>query len=326
LLGAFEACDEDNSGKIDAAELYAILRAVGSDITLEMTDAVIHECETLFEEQANIIASVRACSMFRLLSNREITKLVEHLEKVEYSAGQVIIQEGDTGAEMFLVESGVCIVTKTGVQNGAELRKYEAGDIFGERALLDSMARTASVTAMSPQVTLRKLSAANYQQMLRGNPLLKQRLRSQQADYLGELLRSVSFNRSLSDDQVAEIAAAAVPVDFQKDDVVIRELENGDCMYIVETGSLAVTKRDSGTAVLKTLLEGDYFGEVALMNEADTRRIATVTALSQCRLLKISKDSFDKILLNKKALKQMRKGIVDYSKGNDTRDRYVRVL
>jgi CRP-like cAMP-binding protein len=54
---------------------------------------------------------------------------------------------------------------------------------------------------------------------------------------------------------------------------------------------------------------------VALMNEGDSRRLATVTASSQCRLLKISKDVFDKILLNKKAQKEVRKRIVDYSKG-----------
>jgi CRP-like cAMP-binding protein len=288
---------------------------VGSDITPAMTEAVIHECEVLFEEQENIVASVRACSIFTHLSDREIMKLVKYLEKVEYSAGQIIIREGDTGAEMFLVENGICSVTKKGVQNGAELRRYEAGEIFGERALLASTARTASVTAMSPQVTLRMLSAANYQKMLRGNPLLNKHLRSQQADYLAGLLRSVSFSSSLSDDQVAEIAAAAVPEDFQNGDVVVREFDEGDCMYVVEMGTLAVTKRDSGTAILKTLLEGDYFGEVALMNEGDSRRLATVTASSQCRLLKISKDVFDKILLNKKAQKEVRKRIVDYSKG-----------
>ena len=90
-------------------------------------------------------------------------------------------------------------------------------------------------------------------------------------------------------------------------------------------GTLAVTKSDSGTAVVKTLLEGDYFGEVALMKEGDSRRLATVTASTQCRLLKISKETFDTILLNKKAQKEVRRRIVDYSRGN-AKNWYVGVL
>lgn len=325
LVGAFEACDEDNSGKIDAAELYAILRAVGSDITLSMTHAVIQECETLFEEQANITASIRACPMFANLADRQIAKLVRYMEKVQYSSGQAIIREGDTGAEMFMVETGVCAVTKEGVRGGAQLRKYEAGDTFGERALLDSAARSASVTAISPQVTLRKLSAATYKKLLRGNPLLNKQLNTQRASYSVALLRSVAFIRSsLNDDQVSEIAAAVIPQEFREGDVVVREFEEGDCMYIVESGSLAVTKGDTGT--VNTLLEGDYFGEVALMNKADNRRNATVTASSRCRLLTISKDTFDSILLNKKAQKEVRKRIVDYNTGRPAVNKYVQEL
>lgn len=313
LIGAFEACDEDNSGRIDAEELYAILCAVGSDITPAMTRTVINECEILFKELADVRANVRACPIFSHLSDRGIRKLVKYLERAEYSAGEVIVREGDTGSEMFMVETGVCSATKRDVQQGAELRRYQAGEIFGERALLDSTARTASVTAMSPQVTVRKLSAANYQKLLLGNPLLNKQLKTQQASYVVALLRSVLFIRSsLSEDQLVEIAAAIEAEDFRQGEVVVSESEAGDCMYIVETGTLEVTKINEGPEPIKILLEGDYFGEVALMDAENNRRSATVTASSECRLLKISKHTFDRILLNRKAQREVRKRIVDY--------------
>ena len=90
--------------------------------------------------------------MFANLSDREVTRLVGTLEKIVFSAGEVIITEGETGAEMYVLEEGVCSCTKQDVANGAELRKYEAGDVFGERALLQDERRLATITAASPEV------------------------------------------------------------------------------------------------------------------------------------------------------------------------------
>lgn len=61
----------------------------------------------------------------------------------EYSAGATIFEEGDPGNEMFAVRSGtVHIVFKNEVLN-----VIEAGDVFGEMALVDHQARSAKAVA-----------------------------------------------------------------------------------------------------------------------------------------------------------------------------------
>lgn len=60
--------------------------------------------------------------------------------------------------------------------------------------------------------------------------------------------------------------------------------ESGHCMYVILSGSVRVT---SGDITLATLLPGDFFGEVALVD--DGPRSADVTAAEPCELLCITR-------------------------------------
>jgi cAMP-dependent protein kinase regulator len=60
---------------------------------------------------------------------------------------------------------------------------------------------------------------------------------------------------------------------------VITEGDEGDCLYVIEIGSLACTKHFKGNAeptLLKTYVPGEGFGELALLYNAP--RAATITA------------------------------------------------
>jgi len=78
-------------------------------------------------------------------------------------------------------------------------------------------------------------------------------------------------------------------------DVVIREGDEGDAYYLVESGRCEVVRKVGGTdMVLAELKAGDAFGEEALV--AHARRNATVTMKTQGVLLKLGKDDFDALL------------------------------
>lgn len=64
--------------------------------------------------------------------------------------GEVIVREGDDGDSYYVIESGSVRVT----QRGVELRTMGPGDGFGEIALMQNVARTATVTALEPCVLL----------------------------------------------------------------------------------------------------------------------------------------------------------------------------
>lgn len=74
-------------------------------------------------------------------------------------------------------------------------------------------------------------------------------------------------------------------------DVIIREGDEGDYYYLIESGRAQVTRLVGGTnMVLAELKAGDVFGEEALIS--DTKRNATVTMKSNGVLLRLKKQDF----------------------------------
>ena len=74
-------------------------------------------------------------------------------------------------------------------------------------------------------------------------------------------------------------------------DVVVREGEDGDYYYLIESGRAQVTRLVGGAnLVLAELKAGDVFGEEALIS--DSKRNATVTMKSNGVLLRLKKQDF----------------------------------
>jgi CRP-like cAMP-binding protein len=85
------------------------------------------------------------------------------------------------------------------------------------------------------------------------------------------------------------------PVTAKLGDVVIREGDEGDFYYLVESGRFKVERLVGGATVpLAELKSGDAFGEEALVSEA--RRNATVIALSDAALLRLRRGDFNELL------------------------------
>ena len=83
-----------------------------------------------------------------------------------YKAGAPVIKEGEPGQEMFVIESGSVEVFRGSGPKERRLSLLEAGDFFGEMALLDNQPRSASVRAAT-DCQLLVIDATTLDQMLR---------------------------------------------------------------------------------------------------------------------------------------------------------------
>lgn len=77
-------------------------------------------------------------------------------------------------------------------------------------------------------------------------------------------------------------------------DYLMREGECGDCLYILTYGRLIVMREDNGEEPIGEIGVGDVVGELALL--VDTPRTASVRAVRDCTLIKISRPLFEKII------------------------------
>lgn len=115
-------------------------------------------------------------------------------------------------------------------------------------------------------------------------------------------LRETEIFRNLSEAQIKKVLMIARKVAFPSGEVIMKEGDLGDTMYIILEGSVDVVKSlvmsdlddDAGgkNKVFTRLEAKDHgvFGEIALLEEL--KRTATVRAVTDCLLYAIAKDDF----------------------------------
>lgn len=108
---------------------------------------------------------------------------------------------------------------------------------------------------------------------------------------------TISLFETLSDSDINNIKADATRQHFKKDSLIFSEGDTGDSFYIIENGSVTVFYDDSGNKVqLRTLGDGDYFGEMGIINK--DKRSASVSAIEDSTLFCIDKETFIKLTNN----------------------------
>ncbi|MBS4097829.1 MAG: protein kinase [Sulfuricella sp.] len=105
-------------------------------------------------------------------------------------------------------------------------------------------------------------------------------------------LRGLVFFQEFRDEQIWEVVRVSVWEVFQLKQQVILEGDIGQAFYIIVQGSALVTKAGR---LLNTLKAGDCFGEMSYINQAPTRRSATISAASPLTLVRIKADLLEQL-------------------------------
>ena len=89
---------------------------------------------------------IQQVPLFSELDKKDLQGLASSMKERTFEAGDTVASEGQTGVGFFIIEDGEATVTV----GGEELGTMKAGDSFGEVALIDDGARTATITAKTP--------------------------------------------------------------------------------------------------------------------------------------------------------------------------------
>lgn len=156
---------------------------------------------------------------------------------VSFPAGSVVIQEGDAGNVLYIVESGTVEVYNETVRG----RRLGPGSLFGELALLYNCTRTASVRVLSHEqlqnegqdgskgAQLWALERNAFQTVMIESGLRK---RSQVLNFL----KSVKLFSELSDESLSKVVDVSVAKEYPAGEYIVREGARGDTFFVIQDG------------------------------------------------------------------------------------------
>lgn len=110
------------------------------------------------------------------------------------------------------------------------------------------------------------------------------------------MLKNVSLFSDLPEDAINAVSALATTRTYAKNTIIISEGDDSDSLYAVLSGKVKVyLSDDEGKEIIINILSGgDYFGELALLD--DEPRSASVMTLEESKLAVLSKSAFEDCL------------------------------
>jgi len=119
--------------------------------------------------------------LFSGLTAKELADISNLATRLDLAAGRQLTREGTTGREFIIVLDGNVDV----LIDGEVVASPEAGQCYGEIALLDDRPRTATVVARS-DVTVDVIGRPEFAALLAAQPKIEERLRQVMAEHLAE--------------------------------------------------------------------------------------------------------------------------------------------
>jgi predicted acylesterase/phospholipase RssA/CRP-like cAMP-binding protein len=211
------------------------------------------------------------------------------------AAGETVFRRGDSGDAMFVVKSGRFRVTGA-TPAGAELTLGELGprDWAGEMAVLTGQPRSATLTAVDDGELVR-LPRSGFEELIRLYPQVASRLTAEIGPHLRrtQLLRVWEELFGLTDPAAfRELEEAVEWRRVRAGEVLIRQGETSDAMYVVVTGRFRTVVKGPDGAEVAVRETGAFstLGELGLL--AELPRSATVLALRDSEVIRLGRDVF----------------------------------
>jgi CRP-like cAMP-binding protein len=244
--------------------------------------------------------------IFASLTEDELRQIIQSPDNgiVNYKPLEPIIEEDEFGDCMYIVLDGAVDVRIKAV-GGREITiaTLKAGEFFGEQALLPGATgkRNAGVRALQSS-QLFKITKKDVALGISNDEDLSTAIdgidSAEDAERVKMLIRSVRLFRSLSKNDLDRIENWTEIGSYEAGEIIVREEEEGDFMYVILDGSVEVfvVDDDGQIVVLSELFRGNYFGEQALLPDSTGRRNANVRANGPATLVKVAKKYFQLII------------------------------
>lgn len=244
-------------------------------------------------QDAAIYIAFKNTPLFQSLSEDQVWQVAKAAQRVTYKTGDLILKQGDIGDKLYYIEKGAIRIYVTNPQDNTEivLARLEAGDYFGEQALLEEAPQKRIATAKAlTNCDLYAVSHADYLRVL--NPELIKILKKVGEKELFEIFgQTQEIFGSLKKEVLKDFAGKIF--NYSDGNVIFKIGDSADYAYFVLSGNVEI-EIPYEKGVTKTLLgNGCLFGELAVLNK--TKRAGTATAKGDLTVLAYDIEMFHKL-------------------------------
>lgn len=247
-----------------------------------------HQEETKTDAEIQFLNSAFVDSdefIFKYLSIEERDKLVAAMQLITVKKGTTVIQQGDLGDYLYVLKRGKVSFAVDGKNVGAT---DQAGDIFGELALLYDAPRAATVTA-DADCEFYRVSQHTFRRIQASHAL-------ENVDEARKALRANDMFSELSDDIIGTMADSLMRKTYKKGEEICKKGEPLLGLYIVKEGHMKAVDVSIGSTKYADVRfgPGEAFGEGVLISGEPSP--ATVVCSTNSVLWVLTKERFFRIL------------------------------
>ena len=260
---------------------------------------------------------IRNIDIFGPLDDMSLEQIIGAPENdiEEYETGDYVIRETEEGEFMYVVIEGAVEIRIRGGASGRNvvgddrevaIANLHAGDFFGEQALFRNSEgkRNASVLAKTKCKLFRihkKYVDLNIKRDLDLTMTAITMIELPQDKEVREILETMRLFKSLNADEISSFREWTEIVEIVQGELVIREREPAESIYVVLEGELEVyvPNQNKDDVIIGILNKGNYFGEGGLLDSTGGVggvRNAFVRGKTNSRLIKIPKKYFRMVL------------------------------
>lgn len=226
-----------------------------------------------------------------LLSTADREFLVGQGRVIVEDAGAVLCRQHQHDTRVFIILDGSVEVTEEVQGRTITIRTLHTGELFGEIAALFMMPRIATVTVTRPSVFL-EIPGSALEQLVERLPKVRDAvfMRYRERMLQAALLAVPGFT-ALPEDVLQAISSQASLVTFRKGDVIFKEGEQGDALYVINYGIARIyVTHDGKVQKVATARLGDFLGERSLLTGAPLA--ASAEALTQVEVVRVEREEF----------------------------------
>lgn len=246
-----------------------------------------------------IYDAIKPNVLFELNTEDELEDLIDIFEARSFEAGDTVIKQGEKGETFYVVESGELSISVSVAQDDKEdsesmevnVGYYSEGSAFGELALIYGSPRAATIRAVD-NCRLWRIKRGMYRGVVGQH---RQRLHEEKLKFLPNVNVGARIFRDVFErEQMDTMAQLLKQAYYKKGDVILREGEEGDTFYMIQSGEVDIFKKALGDIPIAKLGKEKFFGEKALLS--DDVRQATVVAASAVTCYVLTRGDFVRML------------------------------